>query len=247
MTYEDAMIARQRIDEPTSHSPALVTESEATQSTTDQSTTPAAINENHEQITRRAFEMNEHHTFESMKTNRPKLGRDHSDTTHNPMMMEEGDDDDVDTNDEESESFPMDDDETEDVDNEEESDVRRPAMGKDRSRVISRDDIESIRGRALNITSADHHRILQQQPQQPYSGIVYVTAPTTSAFLPRSSSSFHNDLSNVDIEDIFPNSEHLAAVPTTTPAHDAGCQSKVRYIWCSEMDIKSMVKIDSRM
>lgn len=224
MTYEDAMLARQRVDTTTSHSSTLVTDSETTQSTTtDKSTT--AINESNEHITRRVFDMNEHDTFESLRTNRPKSNVD---TTHIPPDMETTMDEDDEMNEEESEPIPMED-ETEEKNSHVENELR--------GRVISKDDIESIRGRALNISSgADlNPKIQKQQQQQPYSGIVYVTAPTTSSYSPRSSSTFQNDLSNVDIDDIFPNSEHLMPVLTSTTSQDTTCQSKVR---CTQQNLK---------
>lgn len=84
----------------------------------------------------------------------------------------------------------------------------------DRRPVVSKDDIESIRGRALNFTSSEN-----PQQQQKFSGIVYVTAPTTSSLLSKSSKSFQNDLSNVDmdVDDNFHNNEHLASATTTIP------------------------------
>lgn len=87
----------------------------------------------------------------------------------------------------------------------------------DRRQVVSKDDIESIRGRALNFSSTEN-------AQQKFSGIVYVTAPTTSSLLPKSSKSFQNDLSNVDmdVDDNFHNNEHLATATTTIPLiHDS--------------------------
>lgn len=110
----------------------------------------------------------------------------------------------------------------------------------DRSRVVSKDDIESIRGRALNFSSNDHQ---QSMP----GGVIYVTAPP----LPSSSSSpsaaasvtideisrsapvipvivkpksakaksFGDDLSDVSMDNDGPDfhsSEHVAIMTTTT-------------------------------
>lgn len=220
MTYEDAMLARQRIDEPTSHQSTLVTDTDmSTQSPTNKpmSAIGDSHDHEHEHITRRVFEMDEHNAFESMRTNRPKVMVREDDAAHHPSLadtvMSEDEDD---MADDESESISLDahdHDEANDHDDNDDTESDH-AMGEaDRSRIISKDDIESIRGRALNISHVDH----SQKVQQPYSGIVYVTAPTTSSFLPRASGAFRNDLSNVDIDDVFSNSEHLEPVTTGTP------------------------------
>lgn len=115
----------------------------------------------------------------------------------------------------------------------------------DRSRVVSKDDIESIRGRALNFTSYQH------QPVVP-GGVIYVTAPplppsssspspspsaaapnVTIDEIPRTASvmpaivktksgkakSFGDDLSDVSMDNDgfdFHGSEHAAIMTTTT-------------------------------
>lgn len=99
--------------------------------------------------------------------------------------------------------------------------TKRTIIDSVRSRVVSKDDIESIRGRALNFTSAENTQ------QQKFSGVVYVTAPTTSSLLSKTSKSLKNDLSDVDMEDNFQSSEQAT---TTIPLiHELDCQTKVSF------------------
>lgn len=112
----------------------------------------------------------------------------------------------------------------------------------DRSRVVSKDDIESIRGRALNLTSNEHQ---QSMP----GSVIYVTAPpvplppssaaaaattedkashpTAAPVIPAivkpksaKAKSFRDDLSDVSMDNDgldFQSSEHVAMMTTTTP------------------------------
>lgn len=94
----------------------------------------------------------------------------------------------------------------------------------DRSRVVSKDDIESIRGRALNLTSTERR-------QQSMSGAIYVTAPTL--VMPKASKTFSDDLSDVSMDNDgldFKSGEHMTAVPSPPTPYDLECQSKVRYL-----------------
>lgn len=66
----------------------------------------------------------------------------------------------------------------------------------DRTASISKDDIEMMRGRALNINNSEHKR--------KSSGILYVTAPTTESLRPRSRNTFvdgDRELSDVSMDD----------------------------------------------
>lgn len=91
-------------------------------------------------------------------------------------------------------------------------------IGKtDRIRVVSKDDIDLIRGRALNLTG-----------KSTTSGVIYVTAPPPA--LPKSSKSFSDDLSDVSMDNDgmdFHSSEHVMTTARTPPIHNSECQSKV--------------------
>lgn len=104
---------------------------------------------------------------------------------------------------------------------------------KDRSRVVSKDDIESIRGRALNLTNSE-----RKQPTS--SGVIYVTAPPSapvpSMSIPKSAKTFSDDLSDVSMDNDsmdYQSSEHVAKTTTTTTSTpsipDSECQTEVRY------------------
>lgn len=89
------------------------------------------------------------------------------------------------------------------------SGVTSIAKPNDRSQVVSKDDIESIRGRALNFNKTD-------RKQQKSSGVIYVTAPSIES-TSKHSKSFNDDLSdvNMDNDDMdFHSSEHM--ITTTT-------------------------------
>lgn len=94
------------------------------------------------------------------------------------------------------------------------------AKQNDRSRVVSKDDIESIRGRALNFNTTERK---QQNP----SGVIYVTAPPAQP-IPKLSKSF--DLSDVSMDndgmDIH-SSEYMSATQRTPLNLESECQSKV--------------------
>lgn len=78
-------------------------------------------------------------------------------------------------------------------------------LTNDRTASVSKDDIEMMRGRALNINDSEH--------QRKSSGILYVTAPTTETFRPKSDNSFGGDgnreLSDVSMDDDEPFQTHL--------------------------------------
>lgn len=131
-----------------------------------------------------------------------------------------------------------------------------PVRVSDRSRVVSKNDIESIRGRALNLTGSERR---QSMPSAAGGGLIYVTAPPHSPpfdasangptmIMPKSAKAkiFTDDLSDVSMENDgmdLHSSEHMAMVKmmttkassmkaTTTTApptdHDPQCKSKVR-------------------
>lgn len=84
------------------------------------------------------------------------------------------------------------------------------AKPNDRSQVVSKDDIESIRGRAFNFNKTE------RKPQKS-SGVIYVTAPSIES-TSKHSISFNDDLSdvNMDNDDMdFHSSEHMATTTTT--------------------------------
>lgn len=87
-----------------------------------------------------------------------------------------------------------------------------------RSGIVSRDDIESIRGRALNFTASD------RKPTK--SSIIYVTAPPAVVKMSKS----EDDLSDVSMDndgmDVH-STEHRAMVPTSIEAVSK-CESKVK-------------------
>lgn len=87
-----------------------------------------------------------------------------------------------------------------------------------RSGIVSRDDIESIRGRALNFTATD------RKPTK--SSIIYVTAPPAVVKM----SKYEDDLSDVSMDndgmDVH-STEHRAMVPTSIEAVSK-CESKVK-------------------
>lgn len=105
----------------------------------------------------------------------------------------------------------------------------------DRSRVVSKEDIESIRGRSLNLTNTDHKDSIT-------GGVIYVTAPPQSTVSPpakavsKSLKAFNDDLSDVSMDNDNDNTDFqsseidsktsttIASVPTV---HDSMCQSKV--------------------
>lgn len=60
--------------------------------------------------------------------------------------------------------------------------------------VVSKDDIEMMRGRALSITDTDEQRSKQ-------SGVLYVTAPTMEMMKPKMGKSFGSDLRDVSMDD----------------------------------------------
>lgn len=94
-----------------------------------------------------------------------------------------------------------------------------------RSRVVSKDDIESIRGRALNLTTSERRPTAS-------SGVIYVTAPpslsvSSASVVPaigmaKSSKSF-DDLSDVSMDN------DGMMTTSTSLAHDTECQSKVSF------------------
>lgn len=89
----------------------------------------------------------------------------------------------------------------------------------DRSRIVSKDDIESIRGRALNLNSTDR--------KSTTSGIIYVTAPPSSQ---KPSKTFSDDLSDVSMDNEsmdFHSSEHVVTTAQPSLIHDTECHSKV--------------------
>lgn len=130
-----------------------------------------------------------------------------------------------------------------------------PSKVGDRSRVVAKIDIESIRGRALNITGNERR---PSMPSMPGGGLIYVTAPPNPASfnapamaMGKSAKSqiFSDDLSDVSMDNDgmdLHSSEHMAmmkmmttkvspmkAATTTTSApaiHDPLCQSKVGLI-----------------
>lgn len=104
--------------------------------------------------------------------------------------------------------------------------------------ALSNDNIESIRGRALNLTNVE-----RKMPVA--AGIVYVTAPSPHALpssaMPRSSfgKAFSGDLSDVSMDaddsDEFNGASTSATAttttaPSTTSIHESECQSKVRFL-----------------
>lgn len=130
----------------------------------------------------------------------------------------------------------------------------------DRSRVVSKDDIESIRGRALNFTN-------DERRQSMAGGVIYVTAPPPSPLTSAAAAideasgktpdmpvlksksakakSFNDDLSDVSMDNDGLDShskDHstTSTMTTTTNAmktttftpstQDAQCQSKVRFL-----------------
>lgn len=100
-----------------------------------------------------------------------------------------------------------------------------PIRANDRSRVVSKNDIESIRGRALNLTGNE-----RQQPMP--GGIIYVTAPphSTSFDAPANGPAiamgksakaqiFSDDLSDVSMDNDgmdLHSSEHMAMIKMMT-------------------------------
>lgn len=102
------------------------------------------------------------------------------------------------------------------------------AVESDRSRVVSKNDIESIRGRALNITSTG-----MEMERQQTSAFVFVTP---SSVQPKSMhSTFGDDLKDVSMDgdglDEFHSRSHVEQTtkPSTPLIHDSECQSKVRF------------------
>lgn len=101
------------------------------------------------------------------------------------------------------------------------------AVENDRSRVVSKNYIESIRGRALNITSTD-----MQMERQQTSAFVFVTP---SSVQPKSMHTFGDDLSDVSMDDDGLDDFHIRShveqttKPSTPLLHDSECQSKVRF------------------
>lgn len=102
---------------------------------------------------------------------------------------------------------------------------------KDRSRVVSKDDIESIRGRALNLTNSE-------RKQSTPGGVIYVTAPppppVPSMSIPKSAKTFSDDLSDVSMDNDsmdFQSSEHVGKTTTTstTTPSISECKAEVRY------------------
>ncbi|XP_031630800.1 putative epidermal cell surface receptor isoform X2 [Contarinia nasturtii] len=90
----------------------------------------------------------------------------------------------------------------------------------ERTRIVSKDDIESIRGRALNLSGVEH--------RQPASGVIYVTAPPTQS-MPKSLKTFSDDLSDVSMDNDgmeVHSSEHIAPTQTATLTHEPECLSK---------------------
>lgn len=102
-----------------------------------------------------------------------------------------------------------------------------------RSRVVSKDDIESIRGRSLNLTNNERNHST--------SGVIYVTAPpplapVLSMSMPKSAKSFSDDLTDVSMDNDgmdFQSSEHFAQTTTSTTTsssvQDSECRSKVSF------------------
>lgn len=101
------------------------------------------------------------------------------------------------------------------------------AVESDRSRIVSKNDIESIRGRALNITSTG-----MEMERQQTSAFVFVTP---SSVEPKSKHTFGDDLSDVSMDDggldDFHSRSHVEQItkPSTPLIHDSECQSKVRF------------------
>lgn len=101
------------------------------------------------------------------------------------------------------------------------STIASAIKSNDRSRIVSKDDIESIRGRALNLSSIEH------RPST--SGMIFVTAPP-ALVLPKSSKTFSDDLSDVSMDNEgmdLNSSEHVSATSQLPLIHDSECHSKV--------------------
>lgn len=102
------------------------------------------------------------------------------------------------------------------------------AVENERSRIVSKNDIESIRGRALNITSTG-----MEMERQQTSAFVFVTP--SSSVQPKSMHTFGDDLSDVSMDgdglDDFHSRSHVEQTtkPSTPLIHDSECQSKVRF------------------
>lgn len=104
------------------------------------------------------------------------------------------------------------------------SDEKNVKPNISRSRVVSKDVIESIRGRALNITNSGMER-------QQSSSFVYVTPTMPVA---KSMNAFSGDLSDVNMDDDedfgdFHGSARVTATTSTPLIHDSECQSKVGF------------------
>lgn len=105
----------------------------------------------------------------------------------------------------------------------------------DRSRIVSKEDIESIRGRSLNLTVNEHK-------MSTTSGVIYVTAPPSpiasqsGLAVSKSLKSFNDDLSDVSMDNDnmdFQSSEFVVKPPSTTvttsaaPHYGPMCHSEV--------------------
>lgn len=106
--------------------------------------------------------------------------------------------------------------------------ISQPKAGEnDRSRVVSKTDIESTRGRALNITSNG-----MKMERQQTSAFVFVT-PSSDQI--KSMHTFGDDLSDVSMDgdglNDFHSRSHVEQTtkPSTPLIHDSECQLKVRF------------------
>lgn len=114
--------------------------------------------------------------------------------------------------------------------------IKSTNKSTDRSRVVSKEDIESIRGRSLNWTNSDRKGAMT-------SGVIYVTAPPQSTVsssakaVSKSLKAFNDDLSDVSMDNDndntdFQSSEIVAKTSTTIASvpsiHGPMCKSKVR-------------------
>lgn len=92
----------------------------------------------------------------------------------------------------------------------------------DRIRGVSRDEIESTRGRALNLTS------FERKPST--SGVIYVTAPP-AVIISKTSKAFGGDLSDVSMEndgmDIHSSEYGVTMSPKPIRTDVSECKSKV--------------------
>lgn len=142
-----------------------------------------------------------------------------NDVTNSPTMLTTTTTDAVDESEESVET------KSDIIDNTTKSSISKTTVASDRSGVVSKDDIDSIRGRALNITDGEMER-------QQTSSFVYVTPA-----MAKSMHTFGDDLSDVSMDNDgsndFHTSSHVASSTTSTTTtastpliHDSECQSK---------------------